>query len=182
MGFLTKFFGAVPWEERHGIHLDTMKPFWEVDGKFDFPTLLRCLRGLLPERSILYFEDGSPDGSLAEFLRAHSVPEHAHLANGTIRPRPAIYHLPATPDVLVRLADEMECRATPELAIHFHVYCDQVVLLEWHDAFFQPMLLSGGLQEQQVKEFCERANLRYAYWKDSEELTAAQIRKFLGKS
>jgi hypothetical protein len=41
----------------------------------------------------------------------------------------------------------------------FHVYRDQSVLLEWHDAFTQPMLLSGELPEQKVRTFAERLHM-----------------------
>jgi hypothetical protein len=172
MGILAKIFKAVPREQRKGICLDTTKPFWEISGDTDFPTLLRCLIGLLPEGCTLYFEGGSPGGSLAEFLEEHSVPEQAHVAYGTIWPRPRIYHLPAKSEVMAGLADQMERRVYPELAIHFHVYRGQTVLLEWHDVFAQPMLLAGEFAEPQVKAFCERANLRYSEGSQQPALSA----------
>jgi len=45
----------------------------------------------------------------------------------------------------------MEHHAEPELAIHFHVYQGATVLLEWYDAFSQPMLISGAVSEERVK-------------------------------
>lgn len=142
-----------------GIRLDTTRPFLEVSGKTDFPSLLTSLPDLLPEASILYFEGGSPSGNLLEFLRAHGVPERAHVAYGTIWPKPTVFHVPATPKTMKRLAELMGSRAYPELAIHFHVYRDQSVLLEWHDAFTQPMLISGELSEQQVRAFAEKLRM-----------------------
>jgi hypothetical protein len=161
MGLLAKIFGAVPRKEMSGIRLDMKHPFWEVSGEIDFPSLLMALPDLLPEECVLYFEDGSPSGELLEFLRAHGVPERAHVAYGTIWPKPTFFHLPATPETMARLADIMESCAFPELAIHFHIYRDQTVLLEWHDAFTQPMLLSGELPEQKVKAFAERLHMSY---------------------
>lgn len=160
MGILAKIFGAVSREEMNGIRFDTSKPYWEVSGDTDFPTLLRCLIGLLPDGCTLYFEGGSPGGSLADFLQEHSTAEQAHVAYGTIWPRPRVYHVPAKSELMAALADEMERRAYPELAVHFHVYRGQTVLLEWHDVFSQSMLLSGEFTEQQVIAFCEQANLR----------------------
>jgi hypothetical protein len=161
MGLLAKIFGAVPREEMSGIRLDMTHPFWEVSGETEFPSLLTVLPDLLPEESVLYFEGGSPSGALLEFLRAQRVPERAHVAYGTIWPKPRVFHLPATPQTMRRLAEMTRSCAYPELAIHFHVYRAQSVLLEWHDAFTQPMLLSGELPEQKVRTFAEKLSLSY---------------------
>jgi hypothetical protein len=161
MGLLSKIFGGVPREGMSGIRLDMTHPFWEVSGETDFPSLLTVLSDLLPEESILYFEGGSPSGALLEFLRAQEVPERAHVAYGTIWPKPRVYHLPGTPQTIRPLTEMTRSCAYPELAIHFHVYRGQSVLLEWHDAFTQPMLLSGELPEQKVRTFGERLSMSY---------------------
>ena len=161
MGLLAKIFGAVPREEMSGIRLDMTRPFWELSGDTDFPSLLTALPDLLPEESVLYFEGGSPSGELLAFLRAHEAPERAHVAYGTIWPKPRVFHLPATPETMGRLVELTRSCAYPELAVHFHVYRGQTVLLEWHDAFSQPMLLSGELSEQKVRIFAERLGMSY---------------------
>jgi hypothetical protein len=161
MGLLATIFGAVPREEMSGIRLDMTHPFWEVSGDTDFPSLLTALPDLLPEECVLYFEGGSPSGELLEFLRAHGVPERAPIAYGTIWPKPTVFHLPATPETMSRLAELTGPCAYPELGIHFHVYRSQSVLLEWHDAFTQPMLLSSELPEQKVRTFAERLSMSY---------------------
>lgn len=56
MGLLAKLFGAVSWAEMDGIRLDTNRPFWELSGRTDFPSLLEALVPLLPQGCILYFE------------------------------------------------------------------------------------------------------------------------------
>ena len=161
MGLLAKLLGAVSGGEMRGIHLDVTHPFWEVSGKIDFSSLLAALADLLPAECVLYFEGGSPSKELAQFLREHSVPERAHVAYGTIWPRPSVFHLPAAATILSDLAGLMRSRAYPELAIHFHVYRNQTVLLEWHDAFTQPMLLSGEFLEPQIRAFAERLGVSF---------------------
>lgn len=161
MGLLAKIFGAVPREEMSGIRLDMTRPFWEVSGKTDFPSLMGALPDLLPGECTLYFEGGSPSGQLLDFLKEHGVPERAHVAYGTIWPRPRVFHLPASPQTMSRLANLTSSCTYPELAVHFHVYRDQAVLLEWHDAFTQPMLLSGELPEQKIKAFALRLHMSY---------------------
>lgn len=153
MTWLAKILRVVPRDEMDGICLDTSRPHWELSGASDFPALFAALPDLLPEGSMLYFEGGSPSGELREFLRVHSVPEPVHVAYGTIWPRPRVFHIPANEQTLMQLAELTESCASPELAIHFHVYRGQTVLLEWHDAFAQPMLLAGELPEEQVRAF-----------------------------
>jgi hypothetical protein len=165
MGLLGKIvarvLGAVPPEERDGIRLDTTQPYWEVSGETDFLSLFEALPDFLPEDSVLYFEGGAPRGELLEFLEAQKVPERAHVAYGTIWPRPRVFHLPATRHTMKRLAEMMQSRGPWELAIHFHVYRGHCVLLQWHDAFAEPMLLSGELPEEKVKAFAERLGMSY---------------------
>lgn len=161
MGLLAKIFGTVPREEMSGIRLDMTGPFWEVCGETDFPSLLTALPDLLPDESVLYFEGSSPSGALLEFLRAQEVPERAHVAYGTIWLKPSVFHLPATPQTMRRLTEMTRSCVYPELAIHFHVYRAHSVLLESHDAFTQPMLLSGELPEQKVGTFAERLSMSY---------------------
>ncbi len=159
MGWLARLFGATPRQELKGLRLDTSQAFWELSGRTDFPHLLRALADLLPEGSILNFEGGSPTGTLLDFLDAHQVPEQSHIAVGTLWPRPDHYHVPATRANLSELAKLTETCAGSELAVHFHVYCDARVLLEWHDAFDLPVLLSGRLPENKVRAFAETLNM-----------------------
>ena len=41
------------------------------------------------------------------------------------------------------------------MAMHIHLYCDRRVLLEWYDAFDDPMELSAVFEEDVVTKFCE---------------------------
>ena len=118
--------------------------------------LCNGLQDWLPEGSVLYFEGGSPDTEIDDFIGTYSIPEETHVAMGTIWPRPKVFHIPATPMILTELVRVMEHHAEPELAVHFHIYREDSVLLEWHDAFSQPMLLSGVIPEEQVKIFADK--------------------------
>jgi len=161
MGWLGKLFGAVTKEEMQGICLDTSQSYWEVDGPKTFPELFHAFQGWSLPNLILYFEGGSPDTEINDFMAAYSIPEQAHVAVGTIWPRPKIFHVPASEDTLTKLAKIMEHHAEPELAIHFHVYQGTTLLLQWHDAFTQPILISGTLAEEQVKSFADSIGKKY---------------------
>jgi hypothetical protein len=115
--------------------------------------LLRALGDLLPDSSVLYFEGGSPGSKLLDFFTAHAIEEQIHVAVGILWPRPVYFHIPATPNNLLDLAELAESHAEPELAVHFHAYQNGRILLEWHDAFSQPMLIDGKISEKQVRRF-----------------------------
>lgn len=88
------------------------------------------------------------------------MPERLHEACGSW-PKLRVTHIPAIPSTIERLADLTRSCASQELAIHFHVYRDQVIFFECHDAFGQAMLLSGDFSEESVRTFAERLNMSY---------------------
>ncbi len=161
MSWLSKLFKSVPKEERNGIKLDLRVPTWKVSSPKEFPAFLHALIDLIPNGSIAYLEGGSPRKELKAFLDERSVPEVSHVAMGTIWPRPHVFHLPATPENLSALADISERYAEPEVAIHFHVYKDDQILLQWYDAFCDPIFISNEVPEYNVKEFCTKLSLKY---------------------
>jgi len=156
MGWLGRLFGAVSKEEMEGIRLSTAESYWEVDGPTTFEEMFNALKGWVPEGAVLYFEGGSPDAEIDNFIATSSVAEVSHVAMGTIWPRPKVFHVPATVTMLTKLARIMEHHAEPELAVHFHVYRNDSILLEWHDAFSQPMLMSGAIPQEKVKVFADK--------------------------
>ncbi len=156
MGWLGRLFGAVPKEEMEGIHLNTAEAYWEVDGPKIFEDMFNALKGWVAEDAILYFEGGDSDAEIDNFIAMYSVTEVSHVAMGTIWPRPKVFHVPATVTILTELARVMKHHAGPELAVHFHVYCNDSVLLQWHDAFSQPILMSGAIPEEKVKVFADK--------------------------
>ncbi len=162
MGWVGKIFGVVPKEERDGIRLNREQPFWEVDGTKDAAAVFRALHDLLPEGSILYLEDGFPDKSIRAFFDRYAIPEQAHVALGTMWRSTNRIHVPATRETLTELATLAEHHAAPELAIHFHVYKDGKMLLEWYDGFFtDPMYLDSSLSESAIATFANALGVQY---------------------
>jgi len=109
----------------------------------------------------------SPRKELLGFFNAHAIPEEAHVAVAILWPNPVSYHVPATPENLSELARLSENCAFPELAVHFHVYRAGKVLLEWHDAFTQPMLLDGSIPEGKVSGLAQVLSMKTTKWKDT---------------
>ena len=81
---------------------------------------------------------------------------------GTIWPRPECFHMQITRDNLEGLAEIAERHATPEVAVHLHVYKGSKVLLEWYDAFFDdPFYVSKDISEEKLREFCNTLGTKY---------------------
>lgn len=161
MKWLSRLFNTVPAEEREGIIMDFRTAHWRVSSPKTFSAFLRALVDIVPDGSIAYLEGGTIPRELETFLNARAVAEVAHVAVGTIWPRPKIFHVPATPDNLLSLADIVEHCAEPEVASHFHVYKDNSLILQWFDAFSDPMYLSKKIAEDKVREFCVRLSVKY---------------------
>jgi len=161
MGWFARLIGAVSVEEREGIRLDDAESHWEVEGPKSFTTLFGALRGWLPADAIMYFEDGSPDAEISEFMGSYSIPEQSLVAKGTIWPKPVVFHVPASEAALVELARIMERHAEAELAVHFHVYLKETILLQWHDVFAGPLLLSGTIPREKVEDLARRIGGRF---------------------
>ena len=89
------------------------------------------------------------------------MPEQSHVALGTVWPRPETFHVRATQETLAELRELAEHHAEPELAIHFHVYKDGRVILEWHDAFDESMLLREDIPESEVRTLARRLGTTY---------------------
>ena len=175
MGWLCRLLNATPKSELNGIRMDIVSPFWELQGETTFAVLLRALGDFLPAGSVLYFEGGSPDRKLLDFLNAHAIPEQTHVAVAILWPRPVYYHIPATPQNLAELAALAESHAEPELAVHFHAYQEEKVFLEWHDAFAQPMLIDGSIPEEHLKPFAEVLDMKFKLNTETVEQNDGQL-------
>lgn len=161
MGFLARFFGAVPKEERGGIRLEEAGP-WRVSPTKDVERFIRALPLLVPEGSIAYFE-GTGESHVAEYLRRVSIPAQVQVAVGTIWPRPDCYHVPLTVTTMEALADFLKQRPAGYFCSHCHVYRDSFVLLEWHDAFTDdPIYISRTIAAEAVGLFAQALGSSYA--------------------
>ena len=160
MKWVYKIFNAVTPEERKGISLEN--PRWEISPIRDMPIFLQALNIIIPENSILYLEGGSPDKEIDSYFNSHKAENTSKIELGIIWPKPLCHHIPFTSKNIDELADIMQRHATPEGAIHFHVYKDNKILLQWHDAFYDdPMYLSKDITDGKIKQFCIKLSLKY---------------------
>ena len=161
MRWLSRLLRYVPAEEREGIAL--RPPAWEAScpRQQDLASFLRALDDLVPPGSVLYLEGGDPTPEIRSYLEERTADQTTRVALGTIWPRPQCFHMRATRDNLDGLAELAERHATPEIAVHLHVYKGDTVLLEWPDAFADPFRVSKEIPEDKVREFCARLGIKY---------------------
>ncbi len=169
MGWLANIFGAVPKRDLQGLCLGNTA-FWTVTPTTDFPAFLDALVDLAPPGSILYIEGDKPPEDLGAFFAQRCVPETVHLVMGTIWPRPRTFHLPITEQNIRELAALIRQKRPSGSAVHLHVYRDNEVLLEWHDAFWRdPFYLSASIEEDRLRTFCERLGVKYERTRKTDE-------------
>lgn len=153
MGILSRILGYMTKEEPAGISLGT-DATWRVRGVGDPQKFFSALRALVPPGSVLALHE--PQGNeVRQFLRKNATATRTRVEAGTIWPRPEIYHIDCSGPNLTALEELASRHAEPEMALHLHLYRNQQVLIEWYDAFDDPMDLSGAFQEEDVMRFSE---------------------------
>jgi hypothetical protein len=138
---------------------------WVIKGLSDYEPFFRNLERLLPESgATIYFEGVAASPDVRKFFEEHSVTPGQEIVRGTIWPRPSIFHLPASPEVLSGLADLASHHAYPEIADHCHVYTTDGMILQWYDACDPGCPLGAGptITEERVKAFCDLAGAKYS--------------------
>jgi hypothetical protein len=147
--------------DMEGATLD-VRNYFEVSAPRDHARFIRSLAGLLPEASILYFEGTAVVAEVSAVFDRYVVADPSVVARGTIWPTPETFHVCANSHSLEAIASLFEKHAAPEICDYFHAYCNQLVVLQWHDAFINdPLLLSGLLDESAIIRFCNTNDCSY---------------------
>ncbi|WP_127718450.1 hypothetical protein [Halobacteriovorax sp. HLS] len=154
MKLLKRLFGIPEKEDLKGISL-LKGENWRVTGVEDSVKLFRSIYDLVPEGSVLLLEGGAAPEHLESFFEEYKSTKITKVAPGTIWPYSDGVHLSVTNDMCMKLSELAMNLAEPEIGIHIHVYKDDTVLLEWHDAFDEDLYISRFVEESDVKKFCD---------------------------
>lgn len=122
-------------------------------------TFVRALPRLLPPEAMLVLENaGRPEvlGALA----AHASNERPPIRKGTIFPPDRQTFVPISASAVV--ADLLERHPPHHVCWHLHATTKERVLLQWHDAFSDPCLLSERFSREDVESFCREAGCEMA--------------------
>lgn len=159
MSLLSRLLGSVPHKERGGIRLEDKEP-WRIEATRDPARFLRALHILARAGSVMYFED-TGEKHVAGYLRGAASTPAVRVAPGTLWPRPNCYHVAWTPAAAEKLADFLDRNPCGFFCAHLHLYCGQSVLLQWHDAFDDPIYVSRAVEEEAVSRFAQALGVPY---------------------
>jgi len=137
---------------------------WVVKGFREFESFFRHLDQLLPATAaIVYLEGPSIAADVRSFLEEHSVEPWHEVYPGTVWPKPSVFHLPASLEILRGLAELASHHAYPEIADHCHVYTRDGMILQWYDACDPecPLGIAQVITEEKVRAFCDLTKTEY---------------------
>lgn len=127
---------------------------WEVS-KPRWPLKLgTALRKLLSEDGCVALEGGPIEPQVERLLAAYVTTPLLNILPGTIYPESKWLHLRATDDALNTLDEVVNSFAPPEVCSHLYAYEGGRLLLEWHDAFSDPIHIAGTVSPEVIAEFC----------------------------
>jgi hypothetical protein len=141
--------------------IDFEAPHWELSSPKDFPSFLLGLPIVFNEADTLYLENGTPPKELMSFFEDRCLTGKPKIPHGTLWPRPKYFHLPIIEDNVKDLATLSDQYAEPQVAVHVHIYRGNKMLLQWFDAFADPMFVSTDIREDQIQRFSEALGIKY---------------------
>jgi|1185.fasta_scaffold384672_1 hypothetical protein len=138
---------------RSGPTLDYARA-WEVSSPPRPIRLASALRVLLSEEGIVALEGTSIHPQVKQTLQPHLIVAAFEIRPGTLYPRPEWLHMRASEVALNALNELVNSCAGPEICNHLYAYEDSTLLLEWHDAFSDPIHVAGTVSPKVIAAFC----------------------------
>jgi len=129
---------------------------WSVSGVRDAEGFFRAVQPLVAGATHVFLE-GAPAQDVLTLLRAHVDPSEYRAPAGTLWSWPGREQrmsLKASPELFTALADAAAHHAELEICTHIHVYRDGEPLLQWFDAFIDPIIISRIISIEVVERFC----------------------------
>jgi ketosteroid isomerase-like protein len=128
---------------------------WKVSGIRTAEGFFRAVSLLVPDATHMFLE-GSPDPDI-ETVLANAADETDYTApTGTIWSWPRKnrrFSVRVSPELLTRLSEASSNHAEPEICDHVHFYRGEEALVQWFDAFSDPLLISKSVARERVERF-----------------------------
>ena len=137
---------------------------WEVAGISSAEKFFSALSEVLPLPVHLCFEGTSISSDVQKLLASSAVVATLQIPRGTIWPKPSVFHVLATEQFIHELAALAGRHAEPEVCDHFHAYNDSHGLMQWYDAFDDPLFIEESVTEASLQSFCRKLRVQYARW------------------
>jgi len=127
---------------------------WRVAGVRTAQAFFRAIAELVPDATHMFLE-GSPTPDIQALL-ADADGSHYAAPVGTYWSWPQEnrrFSVRASPALFVRLSEAATQHAEPEICDHVHFYRDGNALVQWFDAFLDPLLVSKVVPRERVERF-----------------------------
>ena len=128
---------------------------WKVSGVRTAQDFFRAVSLLVPDATHMFLE-GSPVPDI-EAVLADAADDTGYTAPvGTIWSWPGKnrrFSVRASPELLLRLSEASSNHAEPEICDHLHLYRGEEALVQWFDAFSDPILISKSVTRERVERF-----------------------------
>jgi hypothetical protein len=109
---------------------------------------------LLSEQGVVALEGTSIHPEVKKTLQPYVIVPALEIRPGTLYPTPEWLHIRATADGLSTLNELINTSAGPEICNHLYGYEVGRLLLEWHDAFGDPIYVPGTVAPSVIAAFC----------------------------
>ena len=127
---------------------------WEVSAPPRPIRLASALRVLLSAQGVVALERTSIHPEVKHTLQSHVIVPALEIRPGTLFPRPQWLHVRASEEALSILNELVNTRAAPEICNHLYAYEQGTLLLEWHDAFDDPIHVAATVSAAVIAAFC----------------------------
>lgn len=137
------------------VRLDTANS-WQIAGVRDPEAFFGALPLLVPDATHLYLE-GSPAPDVLAIAADHAGEGEYAAPAGTLASWPGRnrrFTLAVSARLFARLAEAARRHAAPEICSHLHLYRGAEPLVQWFDAFDDPLLVNKAVPRDMVDEFC----------------------------
>ena len=139
-----------------------MTELWDIDeGIADLERFFKLVPDLLPEATHLFIEGSSVAGDVETLYARFADPGPYLPRRQTLWPRSKIFRCVAARPFFDELADLSVRHAAPEVLDHLSIYERDRMLLDWHDAFANALLLDGSLPETTVARLAGAFGVEY---------------------
>jgi len=128
---------------------------WKVSGVRTAKDFFRAVSVLVPDATHMFLE-GSPDPDVEALLASETDGAQYAAPVGTIWSWPQKeqrFSVRASPELFARLSEAATNHAEPEICTHVHFYRGEEALVQWFDAFLDPLLVSKSVERERVERF-----------------------------
>jgi hypothetical protein len=123
---------------------------WQLSPSCDGPSFLRALRLLSLTNGTVAFE-GTTDKKIAGWLASNADRAGLAITAGTMWPASDWWFLPLDGRLLDQLASELGKETSA--SIHLYVYDGQGLVIEWYDAFDEPLWIARRVGDAALAQF-----------------------------